>query len=912
MVSERNDGLTASSGAAALAVTKLAPQARDSGHVPRRALLEKLDDILARRLTIVHAGAGYGKTSLLTQWLKTLRERGVAAVWLTLEEDEARAETCLEHIIIALGRAGYIKDDSLASLARFNGQVSVNSLATALVNCLAEKAEPLALFLDEYNRARSEETDGLLRLLVRQVPPHVHFIVASRRRPELEIENLRARGELIEIQAQDLRFSDEETAGLLGQSGTTLSSEQLHRLTDRTEGWPIALQMARLWLNGDVRRAGMVADFSGRTTDLARYMTEQVLSELPAEQQDFLMQTAILDRVNGDLANAVTGRHDGGLMLERFFEKSLFVIPESDDWQWFRYHTLFLDFLQARLERHQPHLVTDLHRRAARWFDGHGFLRQAVDHALKAGDDNGAADFLLAAGGWRLILDGRMNVIRAGVSALPEKVVLSRPGLALAKAILMVKDGDIRGGRAFFDSLDNRLFKEAGADLKADREICDHILADYADDMVSYAEIQRLEDLRRQVPANDHVVQAILCDSLSTLHFRFRELEQSLAACDDAINHYREMGSLYGEVFSRLAQARALVAQARLQDAETLLRGTEADLSARFGDAVELSPHTSIYLAEVLSESGRMEEAAERLDQALNLAEHSDGWLELYTDAYVAAAAVAWAREGIDGALTVVKRARAMGIARGFDRLVQLADCDAVYYLSLAGRGAAAAAYSENLEQYKAEAQRDGKTDRLYPVLTCSLALILIGNGTPSEGLGLVEPLIEKAAGLGEVRQFVMLSLVAAHGRAVAGDMAAAARLVMEAVHHGVFTGMRRIYVEMGPLLRPVIEMILKADDDIIAPDRYRDNFLRELLRDLRRAERHGTGNSLGLTPGELEVLRELDHGFSNKEIARRIEVSPNTVKYRLKGLFAKLGVTTRTDAVKRSRELDLLAADDR
>ena len=889
-----------------LAVTKLAPQTRDDAHILRHALLAQLDVLLSHRLTIVHAGAGYGKTSLLMQWMKALRGRGVASAWLTLGEEEARAVTCLEHILVALDRLDYLRAHSLADLTRFDDQVPVKSLATALINRLAENDAPLVIFLDEYNRAQSEATDALFRMLVSQVPPNVHVVIASRHRPDIEIEKLRAHGELLEIQDKDLRFSEEEAAGLMERSGARLSATQLHRLIDRTEGWPIALQMARLWLNGDADREGMVSDFSGRTTDLARYMTEQVLTELPEEQQLFLMQTCILEHLHGELANVVTGRTDGWIMLEHFLEKSLFLIPENDDWTWFRYHTLFLDYLRDRLERHQPQSVPDLHLRAARWYGEKGWLRQALDHALKGGGHDLVARLVEEAGGWRLILDGRISIIRNTILALPEEIVSQHAGLALSKAILMIKDGDIRGGRAYFDSLNRRALTGCDEGAENDWEICDHIVMDYEDNLLEFSEIERIESLRHKVNTDDHVVQAILSDSLARLYFRFGEHEKSLIACEEAIGHYQVMKSLYGEVFTRLAQARVLIAEARLEEAEDLLRRTEADLEARFGEAVELSPHISVYLAVVLAERSEMEEAAARLEEALPIAEQSDGWLEFFADAYTAAAAVAWATSGIEATMKVVARARQVGSARGFERLVMLADYDAVCYLALAGRAEEAARYGQSLEEYASTSARSGLINREIGSLIPGLVLMWVASGRPDPALDILKSLMQEAERHGEIRRLVAFELLAAYAVENMHRAKEAEHHVANAVRHGQFTGMKRLYEELGCLLVPVIERIL-SDESSLPVDRYRDSFLRDLLKSLRRAERQGSGNKFGLTPGEVEVLRELDHGLSNKEIARKIGVSPNTVKYRMKGLFAKLGVTSRSKAVRRSRELSII-----
>lgn len=887
-----------------LAVTKLAPRFRGEGYILRPRLMDLLGEVLEHRLTIVHAGAGYGKTSLLTQWRNALEGAGVDNVWLTLEEDEAVAATFLRHILLAIGRRRRIDEETFSSLGQFDERMPVKSLAAAFVNLLSKSGEPLVLFLDEYNRAQSDETDGLLRLLVRNIPAHIHFVIASRQRPEIDIENLRAHNDLLEVGPSDLRFSEDEVRELFNQSETDLPEPELRRLNDRTEGWPIALHMARLWLKGDGKRASMVSDFSGRTTDLTRYLTEQVLSELPDDHQDFILQTSILDGLNGDVANAVLERRDGWLLLELFHEKSLFLVPDSDDCQWFRYHTLFLDFLRDRLERHQPHRLTELHRRAAVWFAEHGMVRRAVDHALKAGDTALAGDILLEAGGWRLIMEGRIGIVRNAIAGLPTEQVDDRIGLALARMFLMIKDGDIKGARAYYDSLEPRKCDSWSTEEIRDWEICGHILSDYADDPVPFSEIERLRRLRAETPKDDHVVRAILCDSLATTYFRFGLLAASLRVCDEAIVHYRALNSLYGEVFSRLAKARVHLAEARIDEAGALLAETEDELTQRFGEGVDLSEHTSLYLAQALSERCITQDAAERLARALPVAEESDGWFELYDAAYTASAGVAWETGGIEAVLARCERACTTAAVRGLDRLAILADALAAYYLCLAGNAEAAERYVPELRSF-VERELD-QPSALGTYFAAILAFVEGCGGDYVEAEKRFEPLFAVVRQNGERRKLIQFTLMLAHIKARAGRTGDAARLVTQAVRDGQFTGLLRPFMELAPGLESAIGLILTGDTGL-PEDRYRDSFLRDLLRDLRRKEKREAGNGPALTIGELEVLRELDHGFSNKEIARHLDISPNTVKYRLKGLYAKLSVSRRVDAVRKSREHSLL-----
>lgn len=899
----RNSIGNSTSQVGAPAATRLAPHDRADGLITRDGLRDKLDDVLAHRLTVVHAGAGYGKTSLLMQWYAEVRARNIAAAWLTLEEEEASAATCLSHIIAALVRVGYLGRDPAATVTGFGARASQALPVSAFVNALMDAGTEVVLFLDEYNRAGSEETDALFKTLVRALPQHVHFVLAGRQRPDLDLENLRARGDLLEVTARDLRFTSEEANALLSASGAMLDGHELHRLLDRTEGWPIAVQMARLWLGGDPSRARLVSDFSGRTMDLARYLAEQVFANLSTEAQTFLMRTSVADRINGDLANALTARRDGWLVLENLHDGDLFVMPESEDRQWFRYHALFRDFLLDRLTRMLPDEVPTLHLRAAQWLARNGSVKAAVHHALAAGDQGLAARLLEEAGGWRLIMDGRIGLLRAGLAGLSDATVVQHPALALGKAFLIVKDGDVRGGLDWFRTLDPALFEAEKA--RTDYAVVDRILREYADQPASLDDLESIHDLRMRVPRTDHVVHAILADSQAAKYYEFGLFDRCLDACDDAIGRYRILNSLYGEVFLRFTRAKALSARGRLEDAEAILRQTEKELELRFGAGGDLSAQTAIYLAEVLAVRGAFDEAAGYLDAALPVVEQSDGWYELFAAAYTAAAAVGWARTGLDAALAVFDRAREQARARGLDRLLLFADCGSVRYFCLAGYPDRAATLLPRLEA-ALTATLSEPSHRIAAVVATSLALYQMVSGRRAEADGIIDGAIGSVTESGDLQRLVELTLLRADIQASEGRAEAAAELLDRAVHDSVFTGFLLPWLEQGRRLKLLIEEVARSGCGL-PPDRYRDRFLSDLRKRLKDDEKRDVDTGANLSVAEMEVLQNLNHGLSNKEIALQLGISPNTVKFRMKGVFAKLGVSVRADAVRQARERGLV-----
>ncbi|NVK54726.1 MAG: hypothetical protein HWE26_03865 [Alteromonadaceae bacterium] len=879
--------------------TKLSPQYR-RGYINRCGLLHKTQMLLKRRLTLVHAAPGYGKSSLLGQWLNQLREADICAAWLTLEEEEGAVPTFLVHVISACIKAGYLEQSVLTNIGRVDEKVSLKVLSTLFINALATQQKPLVIFIDEYNRVQSEEMDRFVRVLIRNLPQHVHMVVASRWRPQLDVENLRAHDDLLEITANDLRFSVDEAVTLLDSSITREYKEQIVNFHKYTEGWPMALQMLRIWLNGSHRRVDLIADFSRKTTDMARYLSEQVLFDLPTEEQDFLLQTAILERVNGELAQVVTGRSDSWLILEKLYERNLFLTPLEHDRQWFTYHAVFLEYLRDSLQKHQPDKVVGLHRKAALWLAGQGDVRRAVYHAENARDGKLIATILDEAGGWRMVMDGRMAMIATGLSALEPELLAEFPRLRLANILLQVKQGHIDDAYAAFKQLDIDNQTVWGANELIDYQVIENTLSDYADDRVTLEEIKQINHLKAQLPPQDHLLQALLSDSLASKCYGLRQYQQTHEACADAASHYRLLYSLYGEMFIRFKQLQVFVSQGRLDEATAIAKQNHREIAIRLGENTDLAAHNTVFWAELLLEQGHIDQAGQHINDSLTQIEQADGWFELYASAYEVAATLAWHKGGIGDVEAIVQRARAVAKSRYLKRLDILADCEQVFYWCMDGQLNAAQPLADRLALILTEARQPFHF--MLGTIALTIAVYRLSINQSEQVSELLQPHRDAAQQAGDLRQLIAFDclLAAAHHQNRAPQLAA--QQLDEAAQIGLFKGFHHTYVKYAHWLLPVINAVLKAED-VLPTDKYRHNFLSELKRAMNEWEKTRLRDEMAPTQAEIEVLKELVKGYSNKKIALQLGISPNTVKYRLKGIFAKFGVAKRNDLVQKVRE---------
>ena len=383
---------------APLLETKLYVPRSRRGLVPRPRLSERLDRGTASKLMLVSAPAGFGKTTLLTEWLAAgpaapAGER--LAAWLSLDRGDNDPVSFWTYVIAALRTVAPGVGENALALLQAPRPPPIETVLTALLNDLGALAGDIVLVLDDYHVVDAREVQDEMAFLLDHLPAQLHVVIASRADPALPLARLRARGELAEIRAAELRFTPDEAAAYLNEMmGLQLTARDVAALEGRTEGWIAALQLAALSMQGRDDVAGFIAGFAGDDRYVVDYLAEEVLQRQPERVQAFLLQTSILGRLSGPLCDAVTGQGGGKAMLEALDRGNLFLVPLDDRRRWYRYHQLFADVLQARLLDEQPGQVPDLHRRASAWYQQNGEPSEAISHALAAGDFDRAADLV--------------------------------------------------------------------------------------------------------------------------------------------------------------------------------------------------------------------------------------------------------------------------------------------------------------------------------------------------------------------------------------------------------------------------------------------------------------------------------------------------------------------------------------
>jgi LuxR family maltose regulon positive regulatory protein len=887
--------------------TKTAPPPWMGDKIRRDGLLARLDAVLSSRLTLIYAPAGYGKTSLLSQWRQHHQNSSFRVAWLTLEKDDADPTRFMHYVWLAVGAQG--SGAKRRDVALTPPDLPARAMLSAIVNHLGRISRPVVLIFDDVHRADSAAVIDALKALIRLAPKNCHFVIASRDCPRLDQSVLAAEGRVREIKAEDLRFSVSEAEALLTRNRTfALDREDIDRIYRRTEGWPIALQLTSLSLERSSDRKEWLVSLSGSDSELAHYLSEQVLMGLSTEMQEVVLHTAVVETLTADLVNALCNRHDGGLLLERLVEQSVFLTPLAEDRRIYRYHQLIAEYLRERLAAQDMGKYRELHGIAARWFLKHGNIAQSVNHSIQAEDHALLATIVRDAGGWRLMQSGLQEVAVRALDALPAATVAASPHLMLTRICRAIKRGELGDARADYERLlVDADHAETPSDLRTEIEVVGDLLAEYENRPMTLEDLLAKEALLRTLRPGDHLVLGSASESLGAKYYESGRLERALEPVLVAREHYQARGLIYSDIFTRFHEARIRFAQGRLHDATDILAAAQTTIENSFGAHSDLAANCAAFQSELLYEQDHLQDSLELLEWSLPHMEQFDGWVDVYAAAYSTAARAAAASGQPESAQEYLARGRRLANRRGLrqlELLVQLCELHLLLNQMPTPPESEQIAKSLNLDELANTMATESPEFRRVAVSAalCRAKLNLISRRYDSALTELAQ-IKQWASQHGGGRLLIDVHLLMASGLHQSGMFKQAQSRFNEAVNVAMAQGFVRPFLDAQRFIEALVR---EALGETRRPDRYRDRFLKDLAR--KFANQPLTQGTTGLTSAELSVLTYLCSGYSNKEIARLIGMSSDTVKYRLKSVFRKLGVAKRREAVNVARERSLVS----
>jgi LuxR family maltose regulon positive regulatory protein len=863
--------------------------------IDRGDLLAALDRAAAGKVTILSAPAGSGKTSLLRAWADRPGQRHGLAV-LQVQRDQHDAQQFWLALLDAVRQATGTTSRAEPPTATpdFNGP----AMTGRVLSELADARDGITLVIDDLHELHSPEALAQLTRLLTNLPPNVHAILATRHDVRLELHQLRLAGELAELRAADLRFSERETRELLDASGIALSEAGVALLHQRTEGWAAGLRLAAISLVGHPDPERFVAEFSGSDRTVAEYLLAEMLDRQPDEIQQLLLRTSLLDRVNGELADLLTGRPGSEQILLSLEDANAFVVSLDPERRWFRYHHLLGDFLRLELRRTLPEEVPALHRRAAGWFTRHGQVVDAIRHTQAAGDWSEAAR-LLADHSFSLTLDGQAQTIQALLRAFPPGA--DHPELALVRAM-----GDLAQGR----------LDEAAAHLAV------------AETYVKTAPPDRQPRLR--------VAVASLQLSLARRRGHLAGVIEQARFLASPVTGQSDEDIALGSDLRAVALMNLGTIEAwslGLEDAERHLQ-EGAILARQIG-----RPYLEVGCLAQLGFASRIRSFAttrRRCHEAIALAErHGWGAEPIVAPALVTLAAnLVWTGEFDEGERWLQRTAQALqtDAGPGITQLLHLAtgrlhagrgrhhealeELRAAEHLQsqLVGSHALASQVTGWMLATQARLGQAGQARAALVALTDeqanageirnARAVICLAEGDPAGALGALADVLDGTAPVIGYVTVVEAQLLAALAHRALGDQRAA----NQAAEHAL---------ALAEPDRLVLPFVMTGSGELLEALPRHETAHAALLADildvvhgasLAAKDQSPTPQTEELSPSELRVLRYLPTNLSRPEIAGELSVSVNTVNTHIRNIYAKLQARDRSSAVQRARELRLLS----
>jgi LuxR family maltose regulon positive regulatory protein len=879
--------------------------------VARPRLSERLSRGAESKLTLISAPAGFGKTTLLADWLKTRPAAESSSAWLALDQSDNDATSFWTYLVAALRKAVPSVGATALSLLQ-SPQPPIQAVLTALLNELSLVSTDVVLVLDDYHVIDALGVQDGMAFLLEHLPPRVHLVIATRADPGLPLPRLRARGELVEIRAADLRFTPNEAASYLNEvMQLNLAAEDLAALEDRTEGWIAALQLAALSMQGRDDVHGFIAGFAGDDRYIVDYLVTEVLQRQPEAVRDFLLVTSILERLTGSLCDAVTGQERGKATLEALERGNLFVVPLDSGRHWYRYHHLFADVLRAHLQEEQPERISLLHRRASDWYEQNDGRSDAIRHALAAHDFPGAARLIeLAFPAMRRTR--QESVLLGWLKALPDDLLRNRPVLDIAYAASLLASGQFDGAEArvldaerWLDPTATRSAAESGGMVVVDDEEFRRLPASIAMYRAVRAQgrgevTAALEHARRAltlVREDDYLVHAGASQFMALVSWASGDLEAAQMAYIAAVAALRRAGHVADTFGCALALADILITQGHLRRAmgtyeQALQLAIEGDLRG--------TADMHVGMSQLYRERDDLPAATQHLLRSQELGEY--GGLPQNRHRWrVAMARIRDSQGDLDGAEELLDEAERLYEGDYFPDVRPIAALRARLWIAQ-GRFGEALAWARERDLAAAD---DLSYLREFEHITLARALLAKSksdgaNGSFREATGLLGRLLAAAEAGARTGNTIEILLLQALAHQMRSDIPAALVPLKRALTLAEPEGYVRVFVDEGA---SIAELLQEAAKRRIAP-----SYVGRLLAAFGTAEgRSPVRLALAepLTGTELEVLRLLRTDLNGPAIARELVVSLNTVRTHTRNIYTKLGVNDRRAAVRRAEELE-------
>ena len=865
--------------------------------VERPQLGTMLNRALSASLTLVSAPAGFGKTTLVSNWIQ---QQPHAVAWLSLDESDNDSVRFLSYVVAALNTAVSNFPSTSLTMLQNRQSVMMDVILTELLNAITAVSHPIILVLDDYHLIEDEDIHEGLIFVLDHMPSNLHLILTTRSDPPLPLSRLRGRRQLVEMRQAELAFTLEETTRFLNDlMKLELSADAVNALAERTEGWITGLQMAAVSMQGRRDVAGFVQAFTGSNRFVLDYLMEEVWQQQSPEIQDFLMKTAVLDELTGPLCDALMDDATNSQEILAFLDRTnLFVIPLDDDRRWYRYHHLFVELLRQRLSSTQLDLENQLHHRAGEWYAENGRIATAIDHFLQATSYEKAAD-LIEQVAENYLMRSEVDTLLHWINAVPENWVRERPLLFVYQAGALLINGQ---SLVAIESQLEAAMEGSDGTASGEVNVMRSLMAAFRGDP---EESRMLSELAlRYLPTANRFLRSLVSQNMALAYALHGDVQSVIDKLMEAVNLSEDAGNIMSQVISLSHVGEFHIAGGRLREAQDVYQQCIALAVDEKQRPLPIAGIPKMGLGQLYREWNEFDKAEELIQGGLALIQR---WGEMGAlEGYIWLSRLRRSQGNFDAAQKALNQANR--IAVGFDASLMddyIVGIDQAQLDIQQGRLETAVSWVKSTGLI--EKTLENTPYHLWELGRITLIRLYIAQQSFSTALNMLSDLIPRAKRLGRIDAIIDALGLQAIALSRTKQMDKAFASLQEALTLAEPENYIRIFLDKGEqMVGLLVEFLQKSRPAELQT--YVQKILSYQVSGISSQQKEASSALVEpLSERELEVLQLIAAGHTNREIADRLVVAISTIKTHINNIYGKLGVTRRTHAISRAKQLNLL-----